>query len=128
MADHKGCDVIDIGFDLQDIFDHEQGLQHVDGKDAALFMLRIDLGIVVSTDDHAAMAVIQEVLQRVIEKMERDDHAHFLIFQFRSGLFEECQHGSLSFGQVLTGCTVRPDGRQHACQQVKLIRHERINF
>ena len=27
------CDVVDIGLDLENIFDHEEGLQHIDGED-----------------------------------------------------------------------------------------------
>ena len=32
IADHKRCNVVDVGFNLQNILDHEQGLQHIDSK------------------------------------------------------------------------------------------------
>jgi len=33
VGNHVRCDVVDIGLDLENIFDHEEGLQHIDGED-----------------------------------------------------------------------------------------------
>ena len=91
-------------------------------------MLRIDLCVVVSTDNNSPMAVIQEILQCIIEQMERHNDAHLFIFQFGCGLFEECQHRTFTFRQMLTGSTVCTDRSQNARQEIKLIGNKRIDL
>ena len=128
IADHERCNVVDVGLDLQNILDHEQGLQHIDSKNVRFPVLRIDLCVVVSTDNNSPMAVIQEILQCIIEQMERHNDAHLFIFQFGCGLLEECQHRTFTFRQMFTGSTVCTDRSQNARQEIKLIGNKRIDF
>ena len=60
-------------------------------------MLWVDLGIVVGTDDHSPVTVIQEVFQGIIKQMERNNHAHLFIFQSCRRLFKQRQHRALTF-------------------------------
>ena len=128
VLNHETGDVVDVGLDLQNILDHEQGLQYVDSEDITVLMLRIDVCIIVGSDDYTFMAVVQEVFQCVIETVEGYNRTDFFIFYIHGRLFEQSQHGSLSFGQMLTGCTVGTNGSQYACQKIELIRDERIHF
>ena len=61
VFDHEAYNVVDVGFDLQHVFDHEESLQHVDGEDIALLVIQIDIAVVIGFHDHALVAVIQEV-------------------------------------------------------------------
>ena len=128
IFNHQAGDIINVGFNLQDILDHEQGFQHIDGKDIALLMVRIDIVVVICPDDDPLMTMIQEVLQSIIETMERYDRADIFIFQRHSRLFEQSQHRTLTLGQVLSGSAVRTDRSKNACKQIELIRNERIYF
>ena len=128
IADHERCDIVDVGLDLENIFDHEEGLQHIDGEDIRFLMLRIDFCIVIGTDNNSPVAMIQEIFQCVIEQMEGDNNTHLFIFQFGCGLFKEGQHRTLTFRQMLTGSTVCTDGGQHTGQKIELIGNKRIDL
>ena len=91
-------------------------------------MLRIDLCIVIGTDNDSPVAVIQEVLQCVIEQMERYNNTHLFIFQLGCRLFEEGQHRTLTFRQMLTGSAVCTDRSQNTGQKVELIGNKRIDL
>ena len=88
VLDHKAGDIVDVGFYLKDVLDHEQGLQHIDSENVLVLMIRIDITVVVSLDNDALMAVIQEILQRIIEAVERYDCPDAFILECHSGLFE----------------------------------------
>ena len=72
--------------------------------------------------------MVEEVLQCIIEPIERHDGSHFIVHQLHGRLFEQSQHGTFTFGQVLAGCTVGTDAGQHASKQIKLVRNKRINL
>ena len=127
-GNHQADDVVHVGFDLQNIFNQEKGLQHIDGKDIFFLLFRVDITVVISADDHAAVAVVKEVLQCIIEPIERHDCPHLIVHQLHSRLFEQSQHGTFTFGQVLAGCTVGTDAGQHAGKQIKLVWNKRINL
>ena len=91
-------------------------------------MFRINLRIIVRAGNHALMAMVKEVLQCVIEQMERNKHAHLPVPQLRCRFFEECQHGTLSFGKVLSGSAMCANRCQHACEKIELIGDKRIDF
>ena len=74
------------------------------------------------------MTVVEEVLQCIIEPIERHDCPHLIVHQLHGGLFEQSQHGAFTLGQVLTGCTVGTDAGQYTCKQIKLVRNKRINL
>ena len=74
------------------------------------------------------MAVVEEVLQCIIEPIERHDCPHLIVHQLHGRLFEQSQHGTFTFGQVLAGCTVGTDAGQHAGKQIKLVWNKRINL
>ena len=61
-------------------------------------MIRIDITIIISSDNDTLMAVIQEVLQRIIETVERNDCPYIFILECHGGLFEQSQHGTLALG------------------------------
>ena len=128
VLNHQAGDIVDVRFNLQHILNHEEGFQDIDGKDIPVLLLRVDVAVVVGADDDTAMAVIQEVFQRVIEAMEGDDHAHLFVHEIDGGLLEERQHGALTAGQMLARRTVGTDGGQYAGKQVELIRHKGIDL
>ena len=59
-----------FALNFQHIFDHEECLEDIDGEDILVLLLRVDIAVVISPDDHPAVAVIQKVFQCVIEAME----------------------------------------------------------
>ena len=128
IADHEAGDIVHIRLDFQDILDHEQCLEHVNDKDAALFMFGIDLRIVIGAQDHTPVTMVQEILQCIIKQMERYNDAHLFIFQSCGRLFKQRQHGTLTFRQMFAGSTVRTDGCQNTGKQVKLVRNKRVYF
>ena len=128
VGDHQAGDVVHICLDLHHIFDQEQGLQHVDGKDVLFLLFRVDVAVIIGTNDHAAVAVVKEVFQCIVEFMERHDGTDFFVHQLHGRLFEQCQHRALTLGQMLTGCTVGTDAGQHTCQKVELIGHKGVHL
>ena len=127
-GNHQADDVVHVGFDLQNIFNQEKGLQHIDGKDIFFLLFRVDIAVVISADNHAAVAVVEEVLQCIIEPIERHDCPHLIVHQLHGRLFEQSQHGTFTFGQVLAGCTVGTNAGQHTGKQIKLVWNKRINL
>ena len=98
IFDHETYNVVDVGFNLQHIFDHEECLQDIDGEDIALLVIRVDVAVVIGFHDHTLVAVIQEVLQRVIEPVERHNRADFFLFDSLRRFLEKCQHGAFALG------------------------------
>ena len=74
------------------------------------------------------MAVVEEVLQCIIEPIERHDCPHLIVHQLHGRLFEQSQHRTFTLGQVLAGCTVGTDAGQHTCQKVELIGHKGVHL
>ena len=91
-------------------------------------MLRVDLIIIISPDNHSTMTVIQEVFQSVIKAMKRNDSPGLLIHQRHGRFFKECQHRTLAFRQMFSGSAMGPDRSKHTCQQIKLVGDKGIDF
>ena len=91
-------------------------------------MVWIDIAIVVGFDDNTLMAVIQKIFQCIIKAVKRHNYSCIFILKCHRRFFEQRQHGTLPFRQVLSGCPVCTNRSQHTCQQVELIWNKRINF
>ena len=67
-----------------------------------------------------------ELLQRIVEHIEGNQRTRLLVHDLYGGFLEQRQHGAFAFCKVLAGCAVRPNGGQHAAQQIKLIGNKGI--
>ena len=128
IFNHQAGDVVDIRLNFQHILDHEEGLEDIDSEDILVLLLRVDVAVVISPDDHPAMAVIQKVFQCVIKAMEGYNDPCLFIHDVDSGLLEERQHGPLATGKVLAGSSVGTNGSQYAGQQIELIRYKGVDL
>ena len=126
IVDHEACDVVDIGGYLLNVFDHEQRFQYV-YVEAVFLTVRVDIVVLPGPDNYAFMAVVQELVQGIIEHVERNDCSRLLIHQLHGRFLEQCNHRTFALGQMLAGSTMGADGSQHTCQQIELVRNERIN-
>ena len=125
MVYHQTGNILNVGFDFFHVLNHKECLEYIHIK-AFFGVIWIQIIIIQGTGNNALMGVVQKLLQSVIKHMERHNRTGFFIHHTHGRLFEQCQHGTLSLCQVLTGCSMGTDGCQNTSQQVKLVWNERI--
>ena len=103
---HEVHDVVHGQRNAVDVLEKEQCLQNIDRK-AVLFMERINPVTVLRPLDNRGMGVIQKLQKVVIEAVERNQDAFFLVLHLLGRLLKSTEHGTLSFGQVLPRRTVQ---------------------
>ena len=128
IFNHQAGDVVDVCLNFQHIFDHEECLEDIDGEDILVLLLRVDIAVVISPDDHPAVAVIQKVFQCVIEAMEGYNDPCLFIHDIDGGFLKKRQHGALTAGKVFTGSPVGTNRSQYAGQQIELVRHKGVDL
>ena len=126
IVDHQAGDVVDIGGDFLDVFDHEQRFQYV-YVEAVFLTVGVDIVVFPGPHDYAFMAVVQELVQGIIEHVERNDCTRLFVHQFHGRFLEQRDHRTLTLGQMLTGSTMGAYGSQNTGQQIELVRHKGIN-
>ena len=84
-------------------------------------MVWIQIFIIQCMSNDALVRMIKELLQRIIEQMERNDCPRFRIHKFYGRFLKKSQHGTLTLSQVLAGCAMGSDRGQYTTEQVKLI-------
>ena len=90
-------------------------------------MFRVQIVIIQGTRNYTLVGMIEELLKGIIEHIEWNQCARFLIHDSYSGFFEQRQHGSLAFCEVLARRAVCPNRSQDTAKQVKLIWDKRID-
>ena len=128
IFNHQAGDVVDVCLNFQHIFDHEECLEDIDGEDILVLLLRVDIAVVISPDDHPAVAVIQKVFQCVIKAMEGYNDPCLFIHDIDGGFLKKRQHGALTAGKVFTGSPVGTNRSQYAGQQIELVRHKGVDL
>ena len=91
-------------------------------------MLGIDITVLISANDDAAVAMVQKVFQRIIKTIEGHKRAHLFLFDGDGRLFKKRQHRALAFGKMFPRGAVRADGSEHAREQIELIGNKGIDL